>query len=239
MSFRSYPFAIEAGASYQFGTEAAEVVCTDANIDFEIGINGNTPDQFKKGFTYEAPPDDPIKHVVIKNPSANTTLIGRVTTSFGRVRDRRFVPVSRSDALDGKAFMKANSTGPVAAQNSHIELFNPAASPVNGLLLRLTVINNTGAAGSFNLKSHNAALATGPQDGANKLIGGAAPNLTTYVENSAAPIGTVMGSFRLRADESLLWTFAEPIVLTPGNGIILAAAAVNSAAVCQFEWVEP
>ena len=139
-------------------------------------------------------------------------------------------------SLRGGAFFGANVLGPVASNFSHVQLLNPAGSGKNVIVTTLSV--RPTSADFIELRSYGTALTTN-ENTTNKLIGGSAASGQLRTEAHTARYGTLLSE--TRSENSTLYRLIlseEPIVLTPGVGILVVPAVVNVGIEATYEWVE-
>ncbi len=137
----------------------------------------------------------------------------------------------------GRCFSQGSVIGPVAGQNSHIQLLNPAGSGVTAIVYSLTPACITTATDA-EMRRHDTALTTAIGNGTNLLVGGAAGQCQVRGQNNAGVLGsTVFWRLRLAAGvyQFVNWWSAE---LGEGEGILIALMTVNVANVCSFWWNE-
>lgn len=141
-------------------------------------------------------------------------------------------------ALSGKAFIGGDFSPAVAATNSHVQLFNPAASGIQVLINRI-LVRPSSSTPTIRLTSTTTALTTLSTFAGNKLIGGAAPVAEVRIQNNNGILGTVILFFRSAGTVEAEFLNLNPeIVLNPGNGVNIVMATQNEATVADFEWVE-
>lgn len=141
--------------------------------------------------------------------------------------------------IEGRAFIGFASCGGLAANFSHVQLWNPLTSGRRIILSDLWLINLAAAAAiGLVLRRATAALSTAftnlsPQ--AKRLGGGISPAEQRF-ENNVAAIGVDFARFSLPANVTTLVPFKEPIVLEPGNALNISndVVAVTTAAAWQF-----
>lgn len=136
----------------------------------------------------------------------------------------------------GQAFSQFASQNAVAAQFSHVQLFNPAASGKT-LLLR-AVIGSTNPAAAIGFSMDNTQRTTDAGAGVCLLDGAAAGVGHVRQETNAALQGTQFGSVLTQAgvpDIIPIEWFAQ---LAPGQGLSTFATLVNVQLVAWFMWTE-
>ena len=87
-----YPLTIAASSEEEINVDAEAFACTGANLDFFlVCINDGPEVEFRRQFEYEAPADQPIRKLKIKNPSSTSSLVVRLKVWRGLFRDRRSI----------------------------------------------------------------------------------------------------------------------------------------------------
>ena len=136
----------------------------------------------------------------------------------------------------GTAFGMFGSQNAVAAQFSHVQLFNPVASGKTALVRAIIVA--TGAAGAAGFNIDNTARAVDGGAGINLINGGAAGVCHVRTEANAGVQGTQFGSVLTLASVSVVLPIEWFMQLAPGQGLTMYATAVNVQLVASFFWVE-
>jgi hypothetical protein len=128
----------------------------------------------------------------------------------------------RDSAVAGRGFASFwNRTG-VAAQNSHLQLWNPGTSGVRAIVRGLFA-EPVGGASAVIIADHNAALSVLVGPGSRRRLGGPDSALELRVQNNATLIGTNLVTIldTARADVQPLLEEAYYVV-PPGRGLILS-----------------
>ncbi|AMP00156.1 hypothetical protein CAter10_2510 [Collimonas arenae] len=143
----------------------------------------------------------------------------------------------KARTLGGITFMMFGSGPPVAGQNAHVQLWNPAGSGKNLVLDALTY--SSGANGGILLKLYNAALTTLAGPGQSKKGGGAVAVGVVNVQANAGTLGgaTILG-VNLSANTPITYRPYEPIVLPPGWGLNMIQTVLATDISGSFEWYE-
>lgn len=141
--------------------------------------------------------------------------------------------------LADAAFFGYQSCGAVAAQYSHIELWNPAGSGKN-LFVETCALTAQVTAQTISIGRHNAAYATAGNTPVNKYFGHGALSVAQMRSlNNAASIATEYGpAYGCPASQTIPLVFSEPLLIPPGQGLIAVANTVNLAIVGAWEWYE-
>lgn len=139
--------------------------------------------------------------------------------------------------LSGVAFMGGGSSAQLAANFSHVQLWNPSATKrviVEGFALSI------GPANSFRVGSHSVALTTLVGVIGSKLAGAAASTAELRLQQNAAQqvSGSYIPALDLLALTAYSFRFLEPVVLPQNQGLVLVPNAVNTAINGTFEFFE-
>lgn len=142
----------------------------------------------------------------------------------------------RARTLANSAFMGAVGKTLLAANNTHVQLWNPVGSGKNVIVKAYSV--GATSPGGINLGFNTAALATLQNQGVSKMGGGAAAAAQLRAENSTTNyfVGSTSDSFYVQAVVSIQRVLQEPLVIAPGRGFVASVGAVDLT--CVFEWVE-
>lgn len=147
------------------------------------------------------------------------------------------VDAALARTIAGQAYMGGSYCAAVAAQYSHIQLWN-AATNTKDVILEAFSISSSVATG-FSVLSDNVARSVSAGLGTNKKppLGSGVGNVRT--ENNAAQqgVGFYLG-YSLSAGAVQTVNLREPLVLRPGNGVNVVCVAVNVAMSANFEWFE-
>lgn len=136
---------------------------------------------------------------------------------------------------DNKAFLGAAYYGPLAANFTHIELWNSLTSGVNAFIQ--SIVFSSTVNGKVYFREHTAALAVGYANSRSKKLG-ANVGLAIQVENNATYLGNgqpllVMDTL---AGHRTQLEFSDPIMLSPGNGLIVHHGALNCDLSATFDF---
>ena len=141
-------------------------------------------------------------------------------------------------ALSGNAFIGGDIQNAVAAQNSHVQLYNQPTS-TRTLVVRRIVVRPAASVSVMRLTSFATALTTLSTALSNKKLKGPDPQGEVRTQTNAGILGVIIQVFRVAGTvtyEVLLKD--DPIIVTPGNGIVVADGTVNESLTVGFEWVE-
>lgn len=136
-----------------------------------------------------------------------------------------------------QAFEAGAAIGPIAAQASFIQLFNPGGS---GKLLYVdeAECGPLTATDRVQLFSHNAAIGALVTQGINRNLGGAAGVGALRSGTTGALPGTVMRQGVQLVNSIYNHPVKAPYVLNPGFGLHFASFTVNTALLGNFAWRE-
>lgn len=135
----------------------------------------------------------------------------------------------------GGAFIGYAAASAVPGQMSHNQLWNPAGSGKNLILTKISVLPSTSAA--IGLGTSVAALLALTGAAGSKKLGGAAPLAELRGATYAALQGIQVGNFSI-VSGSMDFSFSEPLVAPPGNGVIIFSSLVNINLYTTFQWFE-
>jgi hypothetical protein len=127
----------------------------------------------------------------------------------------------------------------VAAQYSHVQLWNPLTSGRRLILWDLTGVA-IGAAMTFGLRHYNAALTNlfhTPQPKRVHTLG-ASPATQCRVQTNAAPLGTQFGYFAMAASNSFVVPLKVPLIIDPGCSVVVVNDTVNQVCAASFGFDE-
>lgn len=141
-----------------------------------------------------------------------------------------------SEIRTGRAFTLGASLGPTAANNSHVQLFNPVASGIV-VLVRVVICGPT-VNDLILLRQHNTALTTLTGNGINLLSGAAASVAEVRTLDNAGLLGTNMGGFRVLANSSQQFGPDWLFELGAGEGLAIVPFTVNNGCAASFAWLE-
>lgn len=179
--------------------------------------------------------------IVDKSGIANT---GTILAGDFDFRDERIsgtvdvVDGGKSRTLANSAFMVNILATGVAGQNSHAQLFNPAASGKNVIVEAVTVSSDT--AGFIYMFRHTVQLPTFEAAGQSKKLGGAnsaASGYRTLNVGSVAVVASLLGEY-VGPNTPFTYTPKEPIIIPPGYGLVVYQAVAAIAIDATFEWYE-
>ena len=140
---------------------------------------------------------------------------------------------------DGRAFSKYLNLAAVASKYAHFQLINPAGSGKRGIVTNIVCVDTTGDTG-FTLAPYNTVLAGGPYQGVNKKFGSSNDaDLEFYVEaRSALATGSdVIVYERGAKDVNVKFSLNEPIILEPGNGLVVMAGATSHSIFSSMQYL--
>lgn len=195
------------------------------NVDFS-GCDAGDATRAPKGYdqiVVTSTVAQTVTFQVMRGQFESNKVVGEVSVISGEV--------ARSKA--GVAFWAYASVGAVAAQFGQIELWNPVASGKR--IIVEEVFPDPTTAGYVSLRDHNAAFATLIGNAASKLGGAALSSAEIRTTNNAAAQGTLI-SFT----KTTLGTrkFGEPIVVTPGRGLVISDLTANDALNADIQFYE-
>lgn len=186
-------------------------------------------------------PKDGFAWVKITNGAVAQTVRFYVARGeVGRFRVQGEVSVisgelTRSNAQRG--FLGSGASTAVAAQEGHVQLWNPAGSGKRLIVNQISLV--LGGASHMYIGHHNVALANLDTAPSNKRLSGAATIAELRNQTQAGGIGTIIMSLYIAtANESFIFRPTEPLVVPPGLGLTLRHGTVNSLIQGSFDFFE-
>lgn len=123
------------------------------------------------------------------------------------------------------------------ATQAQAQLYNPVGSGFNLLLDRLSFSMGSPGIGEFRFGA--VALGNLEMQGAAKALGSSAGAGAVRWESNAVGSGTVVAYFDAAAGGVFYeWTFAQPIIIPPGQGANIRNPTAASRLAANFEWRE-
>lgn len=154
---------------------------------------------------------------------------------MGRQVFRTTSGVERS--LSQSSFIGGDDSPAVAAQNSHVQLFNPTASGLQ-LIVNRIYARPSSATPTLRLTFHNAALTDLATTLGNKFLGASSPIGEVRSQANAGVLGTIIHFLRVPGTTAAEVILDSPIIVPAGLGIVLVSATQNEAVTASFEWDE-
>lgn len=136
----------------------------------------------------------------------------------------------------GRCFAAGGIQGPTAANNSHVQLFNPVASGVT-LLVR-ALYASLSVAGSIQIGFYDTALTTLNGNALNLLRGAAVSVAEARRQDNVGVLPSVLMEMQLGAAQVLQLDSMWLCQLGPGTGFVAVAKTVNVGITAQFVWRE-
>lgn len=243
-----YPLNLAPGATVVIETrgsflyfESASAGGADTSVKVVIPGNGGGEVilQVGQGFKVDADYD----RLFVSNNLGAGTIVGQLVIADGTFFDNRVVGTvsvidgGKSRTYSGQSYMMFGSGPVVAGQNTLVQLWNPAASGKNIILEAMTY--SSGGNGGVVMKMHNAALATLYGAGQSKKSGGGVSSGLVNVVSVVGALGgaTILG-LNLNGGMPITYKPAEPIILTPGWGLVMTQTALATDLSSSFEWYE-
>lgn len=197
---------------------------------YRISDKANTPDSW-----------------TLANAAGGATIVGKVVIGDGRIDDNtlsgvvQVVDGGKSRTMSNSAYMATGLAQIVTNFVPQIQLWNPAGSGMRLVLESIYCLGGN-ALQAVTVMSSTVALASLNSNGYPKMLGGTmgvgqARNASSLAAAPAqAPsmgvISPVVGS------SATSWKPTEPIVIPPGNGLLLTSNAQSDSINGTFEWYE-
>jgi hypothetical protein len=185
----------------------------------------------------------PVDRWLVVNKGA-TPVNGTVMLSTAGFRNFRIsgdvnvLDGGKSRTLSGAAFAGYGSIGAVAGQYCRVQLWNPATNPNRLVVENVTVLAN-GSMLAAVIQFNGSQLATAIGAGISKKSGGANSAATINTDTTATQL--VLPALIGMAEQNpgtQGFKFAEPVVVTPGNGLLVYSSTLNTTMGASFEWYE-
>lgn len=141
------------------------------------------------------------------------------------------------ELLRGRAFIGGGVQSGLAANFSHIQLFNPVGSGLTVIVTSITASQGNGI--DINVAVNTAALSTNITEVGNQLAGGAAPVATLNSQNNATQLGTVISREPQSGATNIINVVKGNLfALEPGNGVLINPVNQNSSLEASYSWLE-
>lgn len=147
---------------------------------------------------------------------------------------------SAQRSLGGTAFISLIAAANLAANYSHVQLWNPADSGKRAFVNAIDLGPVGGAAYNIQVMSHTSEL-TSAYSIANpraKKLGGTASTLKLRYQTNGSVLGTLLAQYGVPATEPIPLVQSEPFLLLPGYGLVFVPTAVNQAIVVNVQHYE-
>jgi hypothetical protein len=236
-----YDRTLASGAADNISATGSFLKITSApNGAVQVKLDGGEAYSLMEGQGIRLPDGATFRDVAVKNLASNSQTV-LVFIGDSRFEDTRItgtvsiIDGGKQRTLNGDAFLSACLATAVAAQNAHCQLWVPAGGANRLVVKTLHIASST--AGAIHLRVHNAAIATLYGSLSSKLLGtGALPTFEVRNANNAGLIGVVaLGIAYVQAAQTLSMKLDEPIIIPPGQGLIIAHATVNTDLSLTFE----
>lgn len=180
----------------------------------------------------------------IANAVGQANIAGTLVIGEGRLDDNTLsgtvnvLDGGKARTLNNSAYMATTFAGPVAAQFSRVQLWNPAGSGIRSIVESVEMMGVAAQVAGV-LQGNVGQLTTLYGQGQPKLIGGS-QSISQVREDTTATgnVGATIASMTVQAYGSQLIVFKEPIVVPPGYGLTLYATFTNAQMGANFEWFE-
>lgn len=185
-----------------------------------------------------------FNNLQVTNAGGQATVIGMLLIADGGFFDNRttgsveVIDGGKSRTLGGGAFMGGVQCGTTAGQNSHVQIWNPLGSGKNVIVESITYSSNSN--GGILFRTGNVAAANMLGNGVSKLAGGAVASVAQlrYQTNATGLGGGNMMIVGIAAAQFSTYTFKEPVVVPPGQGLLVLQGTQAADVTGNFEWYE-
>lgn len=238
------PFTVSAQGSFLYYL-AGSAGGADSTIKVRCGY-GTGAILLKPGQSIRLPkPEAKSDAWIIENYGGAATIVGSVLVGEGDFSDNRIsgavevIDGGKNRTTAGSAFMGYGVKAGTAGQFIRVQLWNPPGSNIR--LNVESVLCGAGAGATFAYGQFSgAALGTLIQQGVSKKSGGAPSVAQINVDSTAVSAvwpGTLF-AVSIPANSSVSQKLVEPVVLSPGSGLVMWATTGNVDLGASFEWFE-
>ncbi len=145
------------------------------------------------------------------------------------------VDTAKAVTISGIAFMVPNNVAAVAAQYARSGIWIAPGATKRAVVERIE-FSTTGAATTMSLNAISVAPATLDFLIRNKVMNGSAP---TAVQRAFDTVGSGSGlTVYIKAGSSGVYEPKKPLIVTPGNGLVVFNNAINTDLVTAFDITE-
>ena len=236
-----YSYPIAAGASLILPVDGGYYKILSATGPLGVarnganGLDGLIPGQGEReNFTWLTLQDQSgatnnVRVLVADNSFVDDTIYGQVQVVDG----------GRLISQQNLAFVGNGNQGPTAGLFPQVQLWNPPGNTRWAAISRIIVGSFSASIQTIQIRPHNAALAVAGNIPQPKLIAAGASTSTMEMkleQNAALLGGSVIG---LASVISVFpFEFKEPLILRPGQGVIVSNATVNTTVIANFDFIE-
>ncbi len=244
--FERYSQSLGAGQMWRASIAANEIRIAEAfwPVSVELRRGGRTigtasnmlAGDYVRGVDFD-------EWVVINGGNPQTVTVKLASGQSGSDRIAGEVSVISGEvqrSKSGASFWGGGGISAAAGVYSHCQLWNPVASPKLLVVRQIMVTGGPGVAGGFNIMSSSSPLASlfSTANALPKKLGGVVSVAENRIENNAVKLGGFLAGIYTMAGESKTFTLAEPIIVSPGYGLIVVGYQVNQYSSCIFQFYE-
>lgn len=208
------------------------------------GLSSGLRIVLKPGQAFRLPRGESETSWVLTNFSNTATILGTVIVGDGDITDNRItgsvevIDGGKARTFSNSAFMSLLTLGATVGQISHLQIFNPIASGKNVIIESL--IFNSVSAAAILLRGYATPLTGLYGNGKSKKIGApdSAAELRTQHNAAILPTSNSLFGIDLAASATLERKLSEPIILLPGNGLVIVPTSANVGLNANTEWYE-
>ncbi len=203
--------------------KAGQIIAQEDGVEAGLAL-----DEVFDSFSIESATAQSVSWFVARGQVTYDRTVGEVSIVDG----------GKARSLADVAFLGITESPALAANYSTCQLWNAAANTKRVILEALLI--SSPVAGQLLIYSDTVARAQGPYNGFSKRFGGGAlSQAKLYYENNGGVPGTnCVSLLHLVANQTLVWSPREPVVLLPGQGIQVTHAVVNTKLDLTAEWWE-
>ena len=227
----TYPYQLAAGEALEIPGVGNLVACLDSDYGFSLTTDNRSTMEYRQGLQVRYPKSFESVRVVNGSKAQKITLLigfGDASLPIPSVVEVIDGGLRRTQA--GNSYQGYVGAIPIAAQYGHSQLWNPVGSGFEVVVKSIRCVDYTGA-GTISLLYTNAALTTPAGTLSNKYVGQPLDSTTeSYNQNSATQLTGSSFILSLNVEQNKLAAMPfpdEPIVLPPGQGVMLRVNVVN------------
>ena len=238
---RTYRYSLTANQVVILPNDGGYYKILEATGPISVSRDGNTLD----GLTAGQGERENFKRLSIQDQSGAPNNIRIVIADASFVDDTIYGQVQVVDGgrlltITDAAFVGSAAVAAAAGLYSITQLWNPGTNTKWASVSRVICSSQT-ANPAFQLRPSNAALTSlGNIPQPKKILTGASSCVmqTRFEQNAAILGGSVIGSVWETAQLAWPFDFKEPILLQPGQGLILVNAVLNASVQANFDFYE-
>jgi len=181
----------------------------------------------------------------LRNRKGEGKIVGSVLMGEGSFQDNRIsgavevIDGGRNRTIAGQAYMGAVAALAVAANYSHVQLWNPPGTGKNLVVEAVMAASSAAALIDFGPQSVMLSNLFGAPRSKRFATGAVATVAEArYQQGVALMLGNSFANVMVPASQTMQVVFHEPIVIAPGWGLMVQSEQVNTLLTATFEYFE-